>query len=144
MKRLTIILSVILLSSSHIHGQVKSYKDILGKWDIVGEDMPGASLEIFDSTKIFLTYMGEKRQVISPLLDTKKNPAWFDFTIIDSTSGPIQVKTIIQVYSNGVMKWQLFIEEDRSSYFTSSKGELMYLKKTKSETAPVAVTQDPK
>ena len=128
-----------LLTGLCAQAQVKSFRDIIGKWEIVAQDMPGASLEVIDSTKIFLTYGGEKRQVTEATLNTKKSPAWFDFRIADS-SGTLQVKTLIHVYGDGVMKWQLFVEEERPEFFTSTKGELMYLKKV-SETSAVAKSQ---
>lgn len=140
MKRMFIILAVLLFSSSLVNGQVRTYKDITGRWEIVGKDISGASLEIIDSTKIFLTYDGVKKQVSAPKLNTQKNPVWFDFDITDST-GTIHVKTLIQVYGNGVMKWQIFLDEERTDHFTASSGELMYLKKTKTEVVAVVTTQ---
>jgi hypothetical protein len=139
MKRLSVILMFSLLTSLSVQAQVKSFRDILGKWDIVGTDMPGASLEVIDSTKIFLTYGGERKQVSDATLNTKKSPAWFDFRIADST-GTLQVKTLIHVYGDGIMKWQLFVEEERPEFFTSARGEMMYLKKV-SEGSAVARSQ---
>lgn len=121
------------------NAQVKSFKDITGKWEIVGQDLNGASLEVIDSNRIFLTYGGQKKEVIDAVLNTKKSPAWFDFKIKDSTE-VLQVKTLIHVYNDGIMKWQLFIEEDRPEFFTSNKGEMMYLKKLSGSTS-VAGTQ---
>jgi hypothetical protein len=141
MKGVVIILSALIFCSSNIHGQVRDFKDIIGRWEIIGKDMNGANLEVIDSSRIFLTYQGEKRQVVSPVLNITKSPAWFDFDIIDST-GKIHVKTLVQVYSNGVMKWQLFLDEERPDYFTLSGGELLYLKKVKTEPDPIVKAQD--
>ena len=138
-KILLIIFSVFTLSSTGF-GQIKKFQDLLGRWEIVGEDMPGASLEVIDSTQIFLTYQDEKKQVIDYTLDLTKSPAVFDFSLADS-SGKIKVYSIIQIFGNGVMKWQLFLDEDRSYYFTASRGELMYLKKTKPVSAAVVKAQ---
>lgn len=120
-------------------GAQKSFTDLVGKWEIVGEEMPGASLEIIDSSQIYLTYGGERRKISSATFNPRKSPAWFDFNISDS-SGTLQVKTLVHVYGNGIMKWQLFIEEERPEYFTASKGEMMYLKKS-AGSSTVASTQ---
>jgi hypothetical protein len=138
MKRLSFILSFFLFAGLAIHAQLRSFKDLVGKWEIVGE-LPGASLEVIDSTQIFLTYGGERKQVTEAVLNTAKSPAWFDFRIADST-GTLQVKTLIHVYGDGVMKWQLFVEEERPQFFTSARGELMYLKKL-TERSSVAKSQ---
>jgi len=120
--------------------QVKRFQDLVGRWDIVGEDLPGASLEIQDSTTIYLTYMGEKKKIIHYTIDFSKSPCWFDFTIPDSNS-IIPVKSLVQVFGDNAMKWQIFLDEDRSPYFTSSRGELMYLKKTNIATGSVVKAQ---
>ena len=139
MRKLFYIISLTLLTGLGANAQVKSFKDIIGKWEIVGQGMNGASLEVIDSNRIYLTYGGEKKDVFDAVLNTKKSPAWFDFKIRDSTE-VLQVKTLIHVYSDGVMKWQLFIEDERPEFFTSNKGEMMYLKKLGSGTS-VAGTQ---
>jgi hypothetical protein len=107
--------------------QVKSIQDLAGRWDITGEG-PGTSLEIADSASIYLTYMGEKKKITGYTVDFSKSPYWFDFTISDS-SGVVHIQSLVQVFSNNTMKWQLFLDEERSPYFTASKGEIMYLKR---------------
>jgi hypothetical protein len=121
--------------------QIKTYAELVGKWEIVGEGMQGATLEIIDSSNIYLTYDGQRKKAHSISLDTRRNPAWFDFSVpdsTDSTPGDLRIKTLLQVYGNGVMKWQLFLDDERSEYFTASKGEMFYLKKSKAETGAVA------
>jgi hypothetical protein len=33
--------------------------------------------------------------------------------------------------NDSMIKWQLFVDEDRTDHFSSTKGELYYLRKTK-------------
>jgi hypothetical protein len=37
-----------------------------------------------------------------------------------------------------VIKWQVFIDEDRPAYFSSTKGEMLYLKKTRTTSTAIA------
>lgn len=128
--RKVIIMAVFFLAGKGLQAQVQKFQDIVGNWDVVGEQNTGASLEIIDSSTIILTYMGEKKKISNYKIDFSKSPCWFDFSTKDSTA-EVQVKSLIQKVGDDVLKWQLFVDEDRSPYFSSNKGELLYLKKTK-------------
>jgi hypothetical protein len=137
MKKWLMALSVFLIVS-HGYGQARKFQDIAGRWDIGGEQNKGATLEIIDSANITLTYMGETKKVSNVKIDFSKNPCWFDFSASDSTS-VMEVKSLIEVVGNGILKWQLFIDEDRAPHFTNSKGELLYLRKSRPATSTIAV-----
>lgn len=117
------------------YGQNSKFKDIAGKWQVVGDPKADATLSIIDSSTIEFSYMGEKKTISNYTIDYSKSPYWLDFTASDS-SASFQVKSILQKVGDDVLKWQLFIDEDRSPYFTASKGEVFYLKKA----MPAAVT----
>ncbi len=133
MKKLLLVLFVSISFNAAVSAQARSFKDLIGKWEISGEE-EGASLEIIDSSNIYLTYGGERKKVMSYTFDLSKAPGWFDFSIQDS-AGVFHVKSLFQVFGDNAMKWQIFLDDDRTSYFSSTKGELMYLKKR-----PIAVT----
>ena len=106
------------------------FQDIIGNWEIIGEGDVGAGLQVIDSNTIILTYMGETRKLTDYKMDLSKSPCWFDFWAEDSSS-VIQVKSILKKEGTDMIKWQLFIDEERSPHFTSNKGELLYLRRTK-------------
>jgi len=126
MKKCVFIIVAIFIFASALFAQPRKLQDMIGRWEIGGEE--NASLEIIDSSHIFLTYMGETKRISNLKVDFTKNPCWFDFTTTDSAS-TIQVKSLMVIYGEGTLKWQLFIDEERSPYFTASKGEIFYLKK---------------
>lgn len=128
-------LSVCLIVS-YGYGQARKFQDIAGRWDIAGEQNKGATLEIIDSANITLTYMGETKRISNVKIDFTKNPCWFDFSASDSAS-VMEVKSLIEVVGNGILKWQLFIDEDRVPHFTNSKGELLYLRKSRPATSTI-------
>ena len=111
-------------------GQQKKLKDLIGRWEIVGEQNDSASLEVIDSATIILNYMGEKKKIIDYKIDFQRSPIWFDFSTGDSSSA-IVVKSLLEIMNDSMIKWQLFVDEDRTDHFSSTKGELYYLRKTK-------------
>ena len=120
--------------------QQKKLKDLVGRWEIVGELNTGACLEILDSSTMVLVYNGEKKKIVDYKIDFSKSPIWFDFSTGDSTS-VVTVKSLLEIMNDNMIKWQLFMDEDRTVHFSSSKGELFYLRKSASGTnAIVAAT----
>ena len=128
MKR--ILLAAVMLASFGVTGfsQQKKLKDLIGRWEIVGEQNTGACLEVIDSSTLVLIYNGEKRKITDYKIDFSKSPIWFDFSTGDSSS-IVKVKSLLEIMNDNMIKWQLFTDEDRTLHFSSSKGELFYLRK---------------
>jgi len=121
---------MILFTGTEAFNQQKQLKDLIGRWEIVGEQSDSASLEIIDSSTIILNYMGERKKIIEYKIDFQRSPIWFDFSTGDSSS-TVMVKSLLEVMNDSMIKWQLFVDEDRTEHFSSTKGELYYLRKTK-------------
>ena len=134
MKKIFFVL-VILFAGIQAFNQQKQLKDLIGRWEIVGEQNDSACLEVLDSSTIILNYMGEKKKIVDYKIDFQKSPIWFDFSTGDSSS-TVVVKSLLEIINDSMMKWQLFVDEDRTDHFSSTKGELYYLRKAK----PVAIT----
>jgi regulatory protein YycH of two-component signal transduction system YycFG len=137
MKKILIAIIFIALFGFEGLAQQKKLKDLVGVWEFVGENA-GACLEIVDSNNIVLTYNGEKKKIIKYKIDFQKTPIWFDFSTTDTTS-IINIKSLLEVMNDSMLKWQLFIDEDRTAFFSSSKGELYYLRKAKPIIATASV-----
>ena len=121
---------MILFTGTEAFNQQKQLKDLIGRWEIVGEQSDSASLEIIDSSTIILNYMGERKKIIEYKIDFQRSPIWFDFSTGDSSS-TVVVKSLLEVMNDSMIKWQLFVDEDRTEHFSSTKGELYYLRKAK-------------
>ena len=134
MKKIFLVL-MILFAGTEAFNQQKQLKDLIGRWEIVGEQSDSASLEIIDSSTIILNYMGERKKIIEYKIDFQRSPIWFDFSTGDSSS-TVVVKSLLEVMNDSMIKWQLFVDEDRTEHFSSTKGELYYLRKAK----PAAIT----
>ena len=129
----------ILLAGIHAFSQQKQLKDLIGRWEIIGEQADSAGLEVIDSVTIILCYMGEKKKIIDYKIDFQRSPIWFDFSAGDSSS-TVFVKSLLEIMNDGMIKWQLFLDEDRTEYFSSTKGELYYLRKAKPIASTATVT----
>jgi hypothetical protein len=130
MKKIFFVL-VILFAGIRAFNQQKQLKDLIGRWEIVGEQNDSACLEVLDSSTIILNYMGEKKKIVDYKIDFQKSPIWFDFSTGDSSS-TVVVKSLLEIINDSMIKWQLFVDEDRTDHFSSTKGELYYLRKAKS------------
>jgi len=131
------ILAVLLfLTTGRLHSQASSYNarvnsfaDLVGRWEVLGDQAAGSGIVIADSSNIILTYNGEKKKVLTYALDFSKSPIWFDFTVEEGDS-VIKVKSILELIDKTNLKWQLFLNEERSERFSPAKGEFFYLKKS--------------
>jgi len=107
----------------------KNFKDLIGRWEIIDQQGTSITLDI-DSSAILLSYDGEKKKIIDYKIDFTKSPIWFDFSTSD-TSSVITVKSILEILNDNMIKWQLFVDEERTPHFSSTKGEMFYLRKAK-------------
>jgi len=129
MKKIFLVL-MILFAGTQAFNQQKQLKDLIGRWEIVGEQSDSACLEVIDSSTIILNYMGEKKKIVDYKIDFQKSPIWFDFSTGDSSS-TVVVQSLLEIMNDSMIKWQLFVDEDRTDHFSSTKGELYYLRKAK-------------
>jgi hypothetical protein len=139
MKKISIVAVVFVFFSLRCFCQPKKIQDIIGRWTVVGEG-PEAGLEIIDSADIVISYLGEEKKVLNYKIDFSKSPSWFDFSVKDTSSSVVNIKSIMEIINDGLIKWQLFVDEDRPDHFSSGKGELFYLKRvnTNSNTVPLS------
>jgi len=130
MKKIFLML-IILFVGTQAFNQQKQFKDLVGRWEIVSDQTDSASLEIIDSSTIILSFMGEKKRIIDYKIDFQRSPIWFDFSTSDDSSSTVLVKSLLEIMNDNMIKWQLFVDEDRTDHFSSTKGELFYLRKAK-------------
>jgi hypothetical protein len=108
--------------------QAKKFQNMVGSWEIVSEQDSGGGLEIIDSATILIRFMGEEKRLLEYKIDFSKSPYWFDFSAKDSTSIS-SFKSLLEFVNDDMLKWQVFVDEERQDHFSSSKGELFYLKR---------------
>ena len=133
MKRMIVITGLFAFLGMQGFSQQKKLKDLIGRWEIVGDQNVQASLDVIDSSTLVLVYMGETRKIVDYKFDFAKNPIWFDFSTEDSAS-IVPVKSLLEIINDNMIKWQLFVDEGRPDYFSSTNGDLFYLRKIKPNT----------
>ena len=138
MKRVIVMMSVLIALNAFSQ---KNFKDLIGRWEIMDQQGSNATLEIIDSSTILLSYNGEKKKIIDYKIDFTKSPIWFDFSTSD-TSSVVTVKSILEILNDNMIKWQLFVDEERTPHFSSTKGEMFYLRKAKPVINTGIVTTD--
>ena len=129
MKRVLIAL-VLFLSFSDVTAQRRVFGHLVGRWESVDESNASGGLEVVDSTKIFIVFGDQRKQITDYRLDLSRTPAQFDFIIKDST-GILTMKSLIHFVSDDVVQWQVFEGKSRPYYFASERGHLMYLRRKK-------------
>ena len=106
--------------------QQRTIQDLVGKWDAIDASNAHGTLQIVDSTHIYLTFHGQKKPIISYTADFTQKPAWFDFTVPEGNS-IIHLKSILRIISNNKLQWQIFTAGNRPEYFTRDYGNMVYL-----------------
>ena len=139
MKKIIPAVLVIILCGTNGFSQQRQIKDLVGRWEIIEKDDSGACLEVIDSVTLFLSYNGERKKIHNYKFDFQKSPIWFDFSTGDSSS-LVSIKSLLEIVGDSMIKWQLFLEDDRTEYFSSTRGELFYLRKSKTTTTPAIVS----
>jgi hypothetical protein len=137
MKKNLYILVFLILCFINGQAQQLALNKIVGRWEFMGEQGSGGALEIIDSSTLFLTYMGERRRIDSLRIDHTRTPVWFDFTTQD-TATSVNIKSLMQIVNDSLIKWQLFVDEPRTNYFTANRGEIFYLRKARQTPAVIS------
>lgn len=109
--------------------QQKFPTQLVGQWEGLQKDA-SSGLEFTSSDSVYLFYNNEKKLATQVQLDASKNPLWFDFAINDG-SEQIQIKSLLIVINEDLLKWQVFTQEARPAHFTQSTGETMFLRRKK-------------
>ena len=109
--------------------QQKFPNQLIGQWEGLQKDA-SSGLEFTGTDSVYLFYNNEKKLATQVQLDASKNPIWFDFTIDDGTE-QIQIKSLLIVFNDDLLKWQVFTQEARPAYFTENGGETMFLRRKK-------------
>ena len=148
MKKFLIVVAAIVLFSSSSFSQIsqasqvteaKKFQNIVGSWEIVGEQDSGGGLEIIDSAIILIRFMGEEKRLLEYKIDFSKSPYWFDFSAHDTTSIS-NFNSLLEIVNDDMLKWQVFVDGERANHFTSATGELFYLKRVRPKSNSVSYT----
>lgn len=121
---------VLLVTTLTTVAQNRSFKDLVGRWEAVDSDNNSGGLEIEDSTRVYLVYGDERKQIVSYKTDFQKSPARFDFTIKNGTES-FELRSLVQFINDDLLQWQVFEDDVQPAHFKENEGTLVYLRRKK-------------
>ena len=125
MKNVIVALALFLLTGVVADAQkAYSFENLKGSW----RNRQGAGLDIVDSNTIYIVYGSNKRRVSNSRIDFSKSPVWFDLAVKDS-SNVTKLKSLLLFVSEDLLQWQVFESETQPAYFSTSKGDMFFLKR---------------
>jgi hypothetical protein len=101
-----------------------SFQDLVGSWRNKG----GAGLDIVDSNTVFIVRGDQRILAMSKLSDVNKAPVTFNLTIKDS-SKITTLKGLLMLVGENMLQWQVFDSETRPASYSSSRGDMLFLKR---------------
>jgi hypothetical protein len=119
----TFFLFIAIALTVQLNAQEWSMKDLFGTWKADN----GAGLEVADSTRLYLLFNEQKKEILDLKVNFNTIPGTMDFKVRDS-AGLISLQSLFQFVNRDLVQWQVF-EGKRPLNFTASEGELVYLRR---------------
>ncbi len=104
--------------------KIYSFDNLKGSW----RNRSGAGLDIVDSTTIYIVYGTQRKLVNYSRADFSKSPVWLDLAVKDSAR-VTTLKSLLLFVNDDLLQWQVFDTETRPAYFSTSKGDMLFLKR---------------
>lgn len=101
-----------------------SFENLKGSW----RNRNGAGLDIVDSSTIYIVYGTQRKLVTGSRADFSKSPVWLDLAVKDSMH-VTTLKSLLLFVNEDLIQWQVFDSETRPAYFSTSKGDMLFLKR---------------
>lgn len=101
-----------------------SFENLKGSW----RNSSGAGLDIVDSSTIYIVYGSQKKLVTRSKADFSKSPVWLDLAVKDS-SHVVTLKSLLLFVNEDLLQWQVFDSETRPAYFSTDRGDMLFLKR---------------
>jgi len=109
-----------------VSAQTFNIKQLAGRW----ESAEGGGLEVIDSSRIYIVYGNEKKQIAHYKADFSKTPVSFDFTVNDD-GHEISMKSLLLLVNGDLLQWQVFEGDAKPVHFTADNGDMIYMKRKK-------------
>jgi hypothetical protein len=132
MKKLLVVAVTVLVAIMPGFGQAKKFHNMIGMWEIIGEQDAGGSLHVVDSSRILIRFMDEEKTILRYNIDFTKAPYKFNFSCRD-TASVSNFYSLLEFVGDDTLKWQIFADGERPDHFTTRTGDLFYLKRSKSK-----------
>ena len=134
MKKIMVLCVVGILTFNLSYSQNKNIQALVGMWECTDQQNDQGSLEILDSSKIFISYMGEKKEVLNYKIDFSKTPYWFSLTLKDKDQ-TINIKSFLYFVDDNNVKWEIFLADASGNNMLDNSSEVVMLRRKSTATA---------
>jgi len=134
MKRILILCTSLFILSSFSFAQNRNIENLMGSWECIDQKNDRGSFEFLDSSKVYFTYMGEKKQVVSYKVDFSKTPYWFSLTLKDEKE-TIDIKSFLYFIDDNNIKWEVVLVDEDGKNLTDNSSEVVMLRRKSMATA---------
>ena len=134
MKRILILCTNLFILSNFSFAQNRNIENLMGSWECIDQKDDRGSFEFLDSSKVYFTYMGEKKQVVNYKVDFSKTPYWFSLTLKDEKE-TIDIKSFLYFIDDNNIKWEVVLVNEDGKNLTDNSSEVVMLRRKSIATA---------
>ena len=134
MKRVLILCTSLFIFINFSFSQNRNIENLMGSWECIDQKDDHGSFEFLDSSKVFFTYMGEKKEVVNYKVDFSKTPYWFSLTLKDE-KGTIDIKSFLYFIDDNNIKWEVVLVDEGGKNLTDNSTEVVMLRRKSMATA---------
>ena len=127
-KYILFFLSLFIISASIAQQNITA--QLMGKWEATDSDGITGSLNFIDSVHIIVSIPNQTLSEGTYLVDTSKDPMWFDITLKQGNI-VLVMKGLIKIINENAIKWQISTEGERSETFRQAKTDNVIVLKRK-------------
>ena len=127
-KYILFFLSLFIISASIAQQNITS--QLIGKWEATDSDGITGGLNFIDSVHIIVSIPNQSLSEGTYLVDTSKDPMWFDITFKQGKI-VLVMKGLIKIINENAIKWQISTEGERSETFRQAKTDNVIVLKRK-------------
>ena len=134
MKQILIICTTFLFLSIPSFSQNRNIENLMGSWECIDQKDDRGSFDFIDSSKVYFTYMGEKKQVVNYKVDFSKTPYWFSLTLKDENE-TIEIKSFLYFIDDNNIKWEVVLVDEGGKNLNDNSTEVVMLRRKSMATA---------
>lgn len=134
MKRILILCTSLFILSGFSFAQNRNIENLMGSWECIDQKNDRGSFEFLDSSKVYFTYNGEKKEVISYKVDFSKTPYWFSLTLKDDKE-TIDIRSFLYFIDDNNIKWEVVLVDEAGKNLSDNSSEVVMLRRKSMATA---------
>ena len=128
MKKIMVLCAAIILTLNLSYSQSRNLQNLMGMWECKDQQNEQGGFEFLDSSNIFITYMGEKKEVVNYKIDFSKTPYWFSLSIKDNDQ-IVNIKSFLYFMDDNNVKWEIFLADASGNNMMDNSSEVVMLRR---------------